>query len=120
MKIKLDENIPRSVVPALGQLGHDIDTVEREGLVGHSDAEVWDAAQAGRRFLITQDLDFSDIRKFKPGTHEGLLLLRLRLPGRSALAARLLSVFRSPDTATWPGCFVVATDRKIRVHRPKS
>ena len=36
----------------------------------------WLAPQSGSRFLITQDLDFSDIRKFAPGTHHGLLLVQ--------------------------------------------
>jgi len=38
---------------------------------------MWSAARRDERFLITQDLDFSDIRQFKPGTHPGLLLVRL-------------------------------------------
>ena len=28
--------------------------------------------------LITQDLDFSDIRKFQPGTHYGIVVVRLQ------------------------------------------
>jgi uncharacterized protein (DUF433 family) len=30
---------------------------------GQDDAVVWQASQAGRRPLVTQDLDFSDVRK---------------------------------------------------------
>jgi hypothetical protein len=33
--------------------------------------------QAHGRVFITQDLDFSDARKYVPGTHHGLLLVRL-------------------------------------------
>jgi Domain of unknown function (DUF5615) len=50
---------------------------------------VWQAAQEGRRFLITQDLDFSDVRRYAPGTHHGLLLVRLPQPGRTALFERI-------------------------------
>ncbi len=63
MKIKLDENLPARLGDVLSDLGHDIDTVIQERLAGHSDAEVWEAAQRAERFLITQDLDFSDIRR---------------------------------------------------------
>ena len=65
-----------------------------EGLAGRADPDVWQASQKAERFLVTQDLDFSDIRKFYPGTHHGLMLVRMRAPGRLALAARITSVFR--------------------------
>jgi predicted nuclease of predicted toxin-antitoxin system len=55
MKIKLDENMPSSLVAALSALGHDVDTAPAEGLAGHSDPNVWRATQAAERFLITQD-----------------------------------------------------------------
>ena len=77
MKIKLDENLPTILADDLTGLGYDCDTVMEEGLKGQSDSRVWDFAQRENRFLITQDLDFSDIRKFKPGSHAGILLVRL-------------------------------------------
>jgi predicted nuclease of predicted toxin-antitoxin system len=119
MKIKLDENLPESLLAPLGALGHDVDNVRQEGLAGRSDPEVWQAAQRAGRFLITQDLDFSDMRRFAPGTHAGLLLLRLRLPGRLALSNRVLEAFRTEDVGAWARCFVLVTDRKLRVHRPE-
>ena len=118
MKLKLDENLPESLVPALSSLGHDVDNVRVEGLVGQSDPNVWQAAQREGRFLITQDFDFSDVRQFKPGTHHGLMLVRLRVPGRCALATRITEAFRSAEANSWARCFVLLTDSKVRVHRP--
>jgi hypothetical protein len=120
MRIKLDENLPDSLLASLVSLGHDVDNVRMEGLSGRADADVWQAAQRSERYLITQDLDFSDMKKFAPGTHQGLLLVRLRLPGRIALARRVLNVFQSEDVASWARCFVLLTDWKIRIHRPKT
>ncbi len=60
MKIKLDENLAHQLAVALQNLSHEVDTVFDEGLVGHSDVEIWQAAQNESRFLITQDLDFSN------------------------------------------------------------
>ena len=77
MKIKLDENLPDRLVAVLAGLGHDVDTVRAEELIGRADSEVWNAAQAAQRFLVTQDLDFSDMRRYTAGTHAGLLLVRL-------------------------------------------
>jgi hypothetical protein len=118
VKIKLDENLPAALSGDLANLGHDVQTVPQQGLAGGSDARVWEVAQSEGRFVITQDLDFSDIRNFTPGTHAGLLLVRLSRPGRGALRVRVKILFENEDVRTWSGCFVVATDRKLRVSRP--
>jgi hypothetical protein len=70
------------------------------------------------RFLITQDLDFSDLRQFAPGSHHGILLVRLRSPSRGNLAGRVAEFFQTENIAEWAGCFVVATERKIRLLKP--
>lgn len=118
MKIKLDENLPALLAERLRGLGHDVETVPEEGLAGFHDHLVWQAAQEEGRFLITQDLDFSDIRAFAPGSHAGLLLVRLRDPGRQALAAVVYEVFAAQQVTDWTGCFVIATERKLRILRP--
>ena len=118
MRIKLDENIPARLTQELGSLGHDVDTVLHECLTGEDDGQIWQAAQREARFLITQDLDFSDIRRFAPGSHAGLLLVRLRDPGRNALAAVVREVFSCHAAEEWKGCFVVITETKLRVQRP--
>ncbi len=118
MKIKLDENIPASLAQTLGNFGHDVETVKDEGLVGCKDIQILDSAQREGRFLITQDLDFSDIRVFKPGVHHGILLLRLRSPGRLTLTARIKELFEKENPDSWKKCFVVATDRKLRITHP--
>lgn len=59
---------------------------------------------------MTQDLDFSDARKYAPGTHHGLLLVRLPQPGRIALQDRVTSLFRTEAVDTWSGCMVRLPD----------
>ena len=116
MRLKLDENLPESLLATLAALRHEVDNVRGEGLSGRAD--VWQETQKAERFLITQDLDFSDIRKFAPGTHHGLMLVRLRVPGRLALATRIAGVFREEAVESWARCFVLLTDHKLRLHRP--
>ena len=120
MKVKLDENLPASLVEELAALGHDADSVPQEGIQGHPDSYVFAAAQEAGRFLITQDLDFSDVRTFAPGTHHGILLVRMSTPGRIALRERVRAIFMSEEVETWKRCFVVATDRKLRIRWPKT
>ena len=117
MKIKLDENLPVRLQVVLAALGHDVDTVMSEGIAGHDDADVWRHATGAGRFLVTQDLDFSDIRRFVPGTHPGILLVRLREPGQIALTERISWLFKTEAVNDWSGCIVVATDYKLRIRR---
>lgn len=118
MKIKLDENLPEVVGASLGNFGHEVHTVLSEGLKGRNDRAIWEAAQVESRFLITQDLDFSNIHQFTPGTHAGILLIRLHAPSRLNLVAAIENIFRTEDVEQWPGCFVIATERKTRVIKP--
>ncbi len=120
MKVKLDENVSAVLAMPLRKLGHDVDSVIEERLSGADDDVVWTAAQNEGRLLITLDLDFSDIRKFTPGSHHGLILIRLRDPSRRAVEERVVALFRSGDPASWHRCFVVATDHRVRVVRPRS
>ncbi len=120
MKIKLDENIPARLAAVLNRLDHQVKTVPEEGLAGHNDEDIWTAAQSEGRFLITQDLDFSDIRRYRPGSHYGVLIVRLRSPGRISLIEKVQEVFETEDVDSWIGCFIVLTDRKLRIHFPNS
>ena len=118
MRVKLDENLPVRLAGELTSLGHDTDTVSQESLGGHPDPDVWRAAQESDRFFITQDLDFSDIRQYRPGSHCGLLLIRLRFPARRLLIERISCLFRTQDVESWRRCLVVVTESKIRVVTP--
>lgn len=108
--------MPVRLKHALLAQGHDADTVLDEKLAGQADEKIWRAAQAEGRLLITQDLDFSDMRKFTPGTHGGILLVRLREPAAQALLDKVSAV--AGELSNWQGCFVVLTEHKLRVKRP--
>jgi predicted nuclease of predicted toxin-antitoxin system len=118
MRIKLDENLPLELIAQLGVLGHDVEHVHGENLSGRPDPDVWQAAQAEERLLITQDIAFGDARMFTPGQHAGFVLVRLKRPGRGALMRKVRNTFASEDVASWTGCFVVLSDSKVRVRRP--
>jgi predicted nuclease of predicted toxin-antitoxin system len=118
VKLKLDENIAASAKERLAAMGFDVDTALDEGLGGRPDNEVWAASQAEQRFLVTQDLDFSDVRRFQPGMHEGILLVRLPDHEQWRIGDFLVAWLSSPDARSWRRCFVVATPTKVRVLRP--
>lgn len=93
MKIKLDENMPVGLADVLRAIGHDVSTVFEENIDGCDDDRLWDECQQDNRFLVTQDLDFSDIRKYEPGSHFGIMLVRLGNPCRRELLDKVSLVF---------------------------
>lgn len=115
MKIKLDENIPHALSPALVALGHDVRTVVDQGLTGQSDDAIWSVVAQEERFLVTQDVRFGRVAIADATATGGVLLLRLDAPSRAALLRRATTLFETEDVARWCGCLVVATERKIRV-----
>jgi len=58
MKIKLDENLPSRLVAALGQLGHDADTVAQERLTGRPDADIGGLRNVPADFLSRKTWTF--------------------------------------------------------------
>ncbi len=118
MKIKIDENLPWQIGALLKIRGHEVHAAGEEGLSGCTDEKLWATVQREGRFLVTQDLDFSDARRFAPGTHYGILLIRLHSPSRSSLIRRMDEILHSEDVNQWARCFVVASEHKLRVRLP--
>jgi len=117
MKSKLDECIPATVAEIFTSLGHNVHTVHQEDLCGAADEEIWQAVQAENRFLVTTDLDFSDVRKYIPGSHQGILLLRLTREGQNAMHAVIQWIVEHYEMAAWKGALVVASEHKLRIRR---
>jgi predicted nuclease of predicted toxin-antitoxin system len=91
------------------------DFVLSEGLAGSDDSRVWAAAQADGRFLIKQEFDFADVRRFVPGSHHrcsSCAFGRLE-PGCSSSVTQ---AYVTEPMERWPGKTVIASDRKARAH----
>lgn len=116
--IKLDENLGEIHAEHLRRAGYAVDRVYDEGLSGATDEQVWQRACSEGRLFITLDLDFSDVRRFPPGTHPGILLLRVRTRGRQAVLDVLSRVVIECKLDTLVGCLAVADENQTRVRRP--
>ncbi len=118
--VKLDENLGRTHADALRRAGYDALRVRDQGLSGAADDVVWQHVCTEGRLLITLDLDFSDVRRFVPGTHPGILILRPRARGRDAVLDMLSRVIRERDLERIGGTLAVADERRTRVRKPSS
>jgi predicted nuclease of predicted toxin-antitoxin system len=111
----VDESTGVVVARWLRSLGHDVLSI-REDSPGMVDEEILTLAVRENRVVITNDKDFGDL-VFRDGqVHRGVILLRLaddRTPAKIAALERLLAEL--PDDLQ--ECFVVVTERGIRVTR---
>jgi len=118
MHIKLDENLPAELADDLTALGHDVDSVESEGLAGQADPVVAAAAHRGKRVLFTLDKGLGDVRRFPPRLYHGLVLFRLRQKGRAAVRRAVLgAVPHIPSASRLVGRLLVVTESSIRLRR---
>jgi hypothetical protein len=118
VRFKLDENVTTVAKDLLVGLGHDVDTVFDEKLVGRSDADVLSAAVAGERALVSFDLGFGDPRRYSAGSHCGVILLRLRDQQPGNVVAVLQGLAENHDLDELTGCVVVVTERMVRIRWP--
>ncbi|MCS6830858.1 MAG: DUF5615 family PIN-like protein [Armatimonadota bacterium] len=117
-RIKLDENLGRTHQRFLQSLGYDTELVVDERLSGASDEAVWKRVCEEDRFFITLDIDFSDIRRYQPGSHPGVLLLRPETRGRQSVLQVLQRVCEEFSLQSLYRCVAVADATKTRVRRP--
>ena len=92
MLLKLDENLGRSHVEILRNAGYETDRVHDQGMSGWGDSAVWKRVCDEGSFFVTLDLDFADVRRYRPGSHPGILLLRAGNRNRAAVLAILQRV----------------------------
>lgn len=76
MRFKLDENLPVSLKILFESGHHDATSVLDEDLGGCPDRNFYDACLRERRCLVSLDLDFSDITRFRPDEGAGIVILR--------------------------------------------
>ena len=77
MRLKLDENLGRSVTQLFERAGHDVTTVSDQRLNGALDNHLIEICRQERRCLVVLDLDFSNPLLFKPSHFSGIAVLRL-------------------------------------------
>jgi predicted nuclease of predicted toxin-antitoxin system len=115
VRIKLDENIPASAATVATQLGHDADTVVGEELAGAADVDVLAASSGNDRILITLDRGFGDVRAYPPGTHGGVVILRVDSRDASTVTEAVRSFLVTQDLGDLTGCIVVVRGGGLRL-----
>jgi hypothetical protein len=95
---KLDEDLPADLAETLK--AHEIDTVtvHEQGWAGTADELLFARIQPEGGWLFTADKGFSDIRRYPPGSHRGIVFFRAERESRAAyLRLTLPDEFNRPN-----------------------
>jgi hypothetical protein len=69
------------------------------------------------RLLVTFDLGFGDVRRYPPGGHDGIILLRLEDQHPELVLDVLRRLLAQQDLDSVEGALVVVTDTTVRIRR---
>jgi predicted nuclease of predicted toxin-antitoxin system len=83
MKLLLDENLSRRIVPFLQQSYPESSQVVLLGLQSATDAEIWEYAKKNAFVIVSRDIDFLDLSLIKGAPPK---LIRLRTPNLNRAA----------------------------------
>jgi len=117
MRLKLDENLGQAIAKTFREAGHDVATVQEQGLGGIQDEALYTRCRQEGLCLVTLDLDFSNVLRFPPQPTAGLAVLRPggqpTLAALHALAQRLVQALSIEPIASrlW-----VVEPGRIRIH----
>jgi predicted nuclease of predicted toxin-antitoxin system len=114
VRFKLDENLDARLVPLVAEGGHDVSTVKDEGLSGAADGDVFHAAVAEKRTLLTLDLDFASPIRFPPDGTAGIVVVRVRRPLLSLIEATIRAALPRIKRADLRGKLWIVEPGRIR------
>jgi Domain of unknown function (DUF5615) len=121
MRLKLDENLGRSVLRLFEEAGHDVTTVSNQHLNGAPDMELLELCGREERCLVSLDLDFSNPILFRPSDYAGIAVLRLpRKPGYSDLLDATHTLIGGLARRAIIGRLWVIQRGRIREHQQES
>jgi predicted nuclease of predicted toxin-antitoxin system len=114
----VDENLPLSAASILREQGHRARHVRHIGMRGARDEALFSEAQERSWIIVTRDLGFGNLLDYPPGTHAGIVILRLPSTFTAKQINGVLESFVSsvePDTLR--GTLTVVEPDRYRIRR---
>ena len=116
----VDESLPRAVTRTLASMGHDTVDVRDAGLRGATDDAIARTASVEGRIVVAGDTDFANALRFPPGTHPGIIVLRLPNAWTSRERAERLTAALDPTLVEeLSGAIVIIEPSRVRRIAPK-
>lgn len=118
MKFKLDENFGTRTQHIFDTSGYDVQTVRQEALQGASDMKLFEVCVQEQRCLVTLDLDFADVTRFRAVRTAGIVVIRVpRNPSLPLLESLIRQFLAALDRMPLDGNLWIVEPGRIRVHQ---
>jgi predicted nuclease of predicted toxin-antitoxin system len=117
MNFFADECVYPSTVAALRSWHHSVETAQDAGLLGQDDPVLLAHAVQRGQILVTNDLDFGDIRHYPPPHHCGVIVLRIRPRTADRVHAVLQRFLETMTQEEMQGTLAIVDAIKYRVRR---
>lgn len=117
----LDQNIPESIAPWLEELNLGLSAIHVNNLsmAKASDAAIFEIAQKEQYLILTFDEDFADRRIYPPGSHYGIIRLRVWPTTIEEIQSALLRLLNQFSIQELYGALVIIDRSRIRVRQTK-
>jgi predicted nuclease of predicted toxin-antitoxin system len=97
VKILLDENMPRKLLPSLVAEGHEVDSVKSLQLQGIDNGALYQFAASNYDLCFTRDAEFSRRVLSKPTTRLKLVHVVIPQTRQDEFVQQFLTIFRETD-----------------------
>jgi len=115
MNFLTDECVYNITTQLLRSWRHDVLTTQEVGLAGKPDENILAYAVEHKRILLTIDMDFSNIRRFPPANHTGIIVLKIRPRIVEKVHQVLAQVLRDIDMEKLGKSLVIIDQSKYRI-----
>jgi predicted nuclease of predicted toxin-antitoxin system len=115
MKFLTDENVSPAVVRALRTAGHNVLDVKEQRWQGVADEVILRRARQTGRVIVSEDLDFGNLRRYPLTGHPGAILLHLADMRPREVAERLLTFLSGVRSQTLRGAVVFLEEGQVQV-----
>ncbi len=86
-------------------------------MAGAQDDEVFTYAQSSSAMLLSPDLEFGDLRRFPPGSHQGILIVRMPRVAAPAMVQEVMRLLLQTGEASLAGAVAILEPGHIRIRR---
>ncbi len=118
MNLLADHCVYGQTVRLLREAGHLVVWLKEIGKQEAEDEEILLVARSRDMVLVTCDLDFGDILRYPPATHEGIIVLRINPPeSLVAVHAVLLDLLKRVGRETLRAGLTVINSAGYRIRR---
>ncbi len=119
MKFKIDENLPVELRGLLRAHGHDAATVLDQSHGGRPDQFIFEVCKREDRAIMTLDTDFGDIRSYPPGSHAGIVLVRVACQDKAGVLRAVEGALPLLRTEPLAGRLWVVEETTVRIRDSK-